>query len=353
MSNPSEELVSYVRSGLAAGNTPESIKESLKKAGWADADVAAAFGKSAPSVRTGKKRLSWWKLALIIIGAIILLTIAAGAGYWYMLKKTGAPESASFGEVVNAFIGSMRKANDDATVDLTDLEVPAVTVAAENNAYLDDSALAFKFDPNAKTNSMDQLSGKDEWDQAYVDGVVTAAADNIKLFMAAAQKTEYQAPNMTDPQSLGPTTPVVLYGSLREMARIVALDAISKAKNGNSADGADEALAVAVYGQTMATAKNPLVGYLVGLGIKKIGLDALGKIIAMNQLPADRAQKIDQTLSSFADTGSGLADGLRLEFTVDAPEADKIAAMRRKDAHSELTRWLAGDRRVNNDDRPH
>ena len=46
-------------------------------------------------------------------------------------------------------------------------------------------------------------------------------------------------------------------------------------------------------------------------------------------------------------------DGLRLEFTVDAPDAEKIAAMRRKDAHSELARWLAGDRRVNNDDRPH
>jgi len=46
-------------------------------------------------------------------------------------------------------------------------------------------------------------------------------------------------------------------------------------------------------------------------------------------------------------------DGLRLEFTVDAPEADKIAAMRRADAHSELARWLAGDRRTNNGDRPH
>jgi glyoxylase I family protein len=46
-------------------------------------------------------------------------------------------------------------------------------------------------------------------------------------------------------------------------------------------------------------------------------------------------------------------DGLRLEFTVDAPDADEIADMRRKDAHSELARWLAGDRRANNDDRPH
>ncbi|MGE4047345.1 MAG: VOC family protein [Acetobacteraceae bacterium] len=45
-------------------------------------------------------------------------------------------------------------------------------------------------------------------------------------------------------------------------------------------------------------------------------------------------------------------DGLRLEFTVDPPDAGTIAEMRRKDAHSELARWLGGDRRVNNHHRP-
>ncbi len=46
-------------------------------------------------------------------------------------------------------------------------------------------------------------------------------------------------------------------------------------------------------------------------------------------------------------------DGLPLEFTVDAPDAAELAALRRKDAHDELRRWLAGDRRVNNAHRPH
>ena len=46
-------------------------------------------------------------------------------------------------------------------------------------------------------------------------------------------------------------------------------------------------------------------------------------------------------------------DDMKLEFTVDAPGAEAIAAMRRKDAHSELKRWLGGDRRTNNGDRPH
>ena len=41
-------------------------------------------------------------------------------------------------------------------------------------------------------------------------------------------------------------------------------------------------------------------------------------------------------------------NGMILEFTVDAPEAEKINAARRLDAHQELRRWLAGDHRANN-----
>ncbi len=42
-------------------------------------------------------------------------------------------------------------------------------------------------------------------------------------------------------------------------------------------------------------------------------------------------------------------DGMILEFTCDPPDAAEIDAIRRADAHSELVRWLAGDRRVNNE----
>lgn len=41
-------------------------------------------------------------------------------------------------------------------------------------------------------------------------------------------------------------------------------------------------------------------------------------------------------------------NGLILEFTHDHPDADKINAIRLKDAHSELKRWLAGDHTSNN-----
>lgn len=42
-------------------------------------------------------------------------------------------------------------------------------------------------------------------------------------------------------------------------------------------------------------------------------------------------------------------NGMILEFTVDAPEADTIAQSRRAKAHSELARWLGGDHTSNNE----
>ena len=44
-------------------------------------------------------------------------------------------------------------------------------------------------------------------------------------------------------------------------------------------------------------------------------------------------------------------DGLRVEFAVDAPEAEEIAAIRRASAHADLARWLGGDHGTNNDHR--
>ena len=42
-------------------------------------------------------------------------------------------------------------------------------------------------------------------------------------------------------------------------------------------------------------------------------------------------------------------NGLKLELTVDHPEVEAIDAIRRRSAHEDLARWLAGDHSANND----
>ena len=46
-------------------------------------------------------------------------------------------------------------------------------------------------------------------------------------------------------------------------------------------------------------------------------------------------------------------NNLRLEFTVDHPDVERINTHQRQHAHEDLKRWLAGDHSPNNDIRPH
>jgi catechol 2,3-dioxygenase-like lactoylglutathione lyase family enzyme len=72
---------------------------------------------------------------------------------------------------------------------------------------------------------------------------------------------------------------------------------------------------------------------------------------------AELKRRLDRASERFRETDHGYCksiytttpDGMILEFTCDPPDAAEIEALRRADAHSELTRWLAGDHRVNNE----
>ena len=66
--------------------------------------------------------------------------------------------------------------------------------------------------------------------------------------------------------------------------------------------------------------------------------------------------RLDRAGEKFRETDHGYCksiytmspDGMILEFTCDPPDVAEIDALRRADAHSELQRWLGGDRHVNN-----
>ena len=68
-------------------------------------------------------------------------------------------------------------------------------------------------------------------------------------------------------------------------------------------------------------------------------------------------QRLDHAGEKYRETNHGYCksiyvaspDGLIVEFTQDPEDVAEIDALRRADAHSELKRWLAGDRSTNND----
>jgi glyoxylase I family protein len=68
-------------------------------------------------------------------------------------------------------------------------------------------------------------------------------------------------------------------------------------------------------------------------------------------------QRLERAGEKYRETNHGYCksiyvaspDGLIVEFTQDPDDVAEIDAIRRADAHSELARWLSGDRRTNNE----
>jgi len=78
---------------------------------------------------------------------------------------------------------------------------------------------------------------------------------------------------------------------------------------------------------------------------------------ASDQTYEELKQRLHAAGETFRETDHGYCksiytatpDGMLLEFTCDPPNVGEIDAIRKADAHSELQRWLGGDRHVNND----
>jgi glyoxylase I family protein len=99
-----------------------------------------------------------------------------------------------------------------------------------------------------------------------------------------------------------------------------------------------------MYAMTQAE-KPPRIGshYHIALKVGESAYDELKR-------------RLDRAGDKFRETDHGYCksiytttpDGMILEFTCDPPDVAEMDALRRADAHSELKRWLAGDRTVNN-----
>jgi catechol 2,3-dioxygenase-like lactoylglutathione lyase family enzyme len=100
-----------------------------------------------------------------------------------------------------------------------------------------------------------------------------------------------------------------------------------------------------LYARTQAKVPAEIGHYdHIALKVDEAGYDALKVRLAR---AGERSRETDHGYCKSIYTTS--PDGLVVEFTCDPPDVAEIDALRRADAHSELKRWLAGDRHVNND----
>jgi len=341
---PSSELAAYVNSALAAGKTAVALRAELLSAGWPATDVDAALEmKTAATMPEGSaaKTISLvpWKLIIIVSGvaAIALIGVAL---FLFFGRKIPSPPDASNALSVNAPASvapvenaksndsSGGKAKDDAAINDLDLIVYSSNIPDSANAYLNEAALrgvAVRSSTYPGVDILKQLSGAEAWNQDFADDLINANGNFITKFSTAVGKPGFQVAEYDSPRSYDPTAAAVEYKQLNALTDVLALEALSLSKKGDTPDGAAEALALAVYGQKMADSQIDKNGYLIGLGIKKLGLQTLMKILSASKVSPELAGRLDGTLASFDDASSSLAISFKIGYWIDRNKLVEIA----------------------------
>jgi hypothetical protein len=333
MPNPPIALLEYIRAGLADGKTADALRGELLAAGWPAEDIGAALSS------VGTTPLFHWKPVLIAVAAVAVILSAAAALLYFRNSaliasgpkeaEVSVPALSPDGVLVNTVLP---KPTDDgnnraAVVDDSEFSLLKIELSSLENGFLDAEALKDVTVESSVAPDSDiskQLSGESKWNQAYVDDLVVKNSAFISDFAEALKKPGMQIPQYANPRSYDKSAPIVELSSLINLAKVMALDAVSTAKKGDIENASSEAMAVALYGERIQVSQVGDLGYAGGIALKKIGLDALIKIMAIAPLSSDSAKRVDSLIASFGDTALPLATAFKIWYWGERNQLDAI-----------------------------
>jgi hypothetical protein len=293
--NPTAEIADFIRQGFFGGKSADELREALASAGWAAADIDAAFASLETKTPGKKRRLLLW----LAIGASVL--VAVGGGALLLIQPSFLPS------VVRGGSG------DDASIDDASLFLPSVELVAEENAYFVISPGFSDIDSQAPA-AWSALIGPSadlpkSWNPQTSQDILFAYKDDLAAFLAAAPRARYQDPVFSVPAFYDEDVPTQ-FGQMRALVRIAGLDSYTKAQNGSPASARSEALLIADYGYKVAVAQGNTANFLFGLSVNKIGLDAW---LAINRLAAPSPEDLE-AMGKRLDVYTGNADALAAAF---------------------------------------
>lgn len=286
-----------VKQQLQQGANNEQIKQSLIANGWQGADIKEAFNaiKQAP-VQPKKRRFrKLIKIILIVIGSLIgLILLINFLPYVFSLIT-----------------------KDIAKPNVDDLKLETINIPQGDNAYYD--LLEFGNFPaseptvtiyeHGKLETLtNHINGK-EWDEKFVEEIVSKNGKAFAVFDRAATKPKYQDPGTDSPEKIGPNTVLASLNSLRPIAHVDAIRALYLFKQGKEKEGFDEAIKIIDLGQKIQDSQITLIQYLVGVAIKSVGLNVLTTMVEKTTLPSDKLisyiKEIDRFKKKYIFSGEG------------------------------------------------
>lgn len=195
-----------------------------------------------------------------------------------------------------------------------------------DNAYFDliraGKALSLSEDQKKLLN--DFVIGK-AWDENQAVAMLRQNTEVLNHFTAAAQKGVFQDVAFADPAQTSYDTKFFSSNDLRIPARLGTLNALLLARQGKGAEAIEQSLTVVRVGTAITDSQVPLVEYLIGLGIKKIGLDAMRKSIPSAVMTPESLSRAIADLERGYENEAGLERALKGEYTMSSSIVEQVA----------------------------
>lgn len=194
--------------------------------------------------------------------------------------------------IITPLMLSVAKGGDIEPVDDSKLQLQAIHIPEEENAFYDlnydrttvQDLISVNSIPEGKQLVSDYLES-DKWGQEVVEQILLDNEEVLADWTSAAAKGKFQLPYTDDPSKVSGDIPVTPFNIYREISRLSGMRAIWLAEDGKYREALDEALKNVIIGNAIENSQGPLIAYLVGISIKHNGLDVLQKVITM--IPQD------------------------------------------------------------------
>jgi len=318
-----QQLLDYIKQQTQQGINNEQIKQSLIANGWQTSDVESAFNELQTPAQPKKRRFrKFIKVSLIVLGSLIGLVLLIN--------------------FLPYIFGLITK--DIAQPNVDDLKLANINIPQGDNAYYDllefgnfpISEATVKIYETGKLETLtNHINGK-EWDEKFVEEIISKNTNAFAIFDRAAKKPKYQDLGTDSPEKIGPNTVLASLSPLRQIARVDAIRALYLFKQGKEQEGIDEAIKIIDFGQKIQDSQITLIQYLVSAAIKSVGLDALTTMIQETTLPSDRLISYINNLDRFKNNKNGLITAFKSEYANAEKSVDIVLADTQKSEESLL-----------------
>ncbi|MCX6717749.1 MAG: hypothetical protein NTU76_03695, partial [Candidatus Taylorbacteria bacterium] len=217
---------------------------------------------------------------------------------------------------------------DIGVVDETGLELNIESIPDSDNGFINlQKAVLLIYVPVQATGTPsiinDLYSGKN-WDEKLTEDIVNKNEQSLLEFSNIALKNKFQNTAYNNTTHFSPDLPLPSLNNWRMLSMISSIKSQTLLNKGKNNEAMEEAIKSVKVGQLITDSNTTLIEYLVGIAIKKIGLDTIEKVKIKSNFTATELSNYSSELSKMFDTKKGLRSSFIIEHKMREYQIDQF-----------------------------